>query len=146
MSRLIPDRPDEDEDLLARLVAESGDPDVEPRPEHVAALRAKLLNRLGPHRAIQPWRTPWLMGASLAAACLLAALAWPRPEVENPAPDTSQSAPRVTLHPPDDPSGGAAWLSARSGLDGTQAPTFHWPIQETASLMVSSPVPPDLLD
>jgi hypothetical protein len=147
VSRPTPDQTDEDEVLLARLVSESGDPEVEPRPEHVAALRARLLDRLGPPRASRPSRTRWLIGSGLAAACLLAVLAWPRPEIKNAVtdPDTSQSAPRITLQPPDDPSGDAAWLADRRGPDGTQAPTFHWPLQETSSLMVSSPVPPDLL-
>jgi hypothetical protein len=148
VSRPTPDRADADEVLLTRLVSESGDPEVEPRPEHVAALRARLLDRLGPPRAARPWRTRWLMGSGLAATCLLAVLAWPRPDVKNPVlgPDAGQSAPQVTTRPPDVPSGDAAWLAARRSLDGTQPTTFHWPLQETASLMVSSPLPPDLLD
>ena len=50
VSRPTPDRPDQDEEFLSRLVSEAGDPTVEPRPEHVADLRARILDRLGPPR------------------------------------------------------------------------------------------------
>ena len=74
MSRPTSDRPDEDEDLMKRLVSESGDPNVEPRPEHVDALRMLLLDRLGPPRAARPRKTWWLVASGLAAACLLVGL------------------------------------------------------------------------
>ena len=140
MSRLTPDQPDEDDDLLARLVCEAGDPKVVPRPEHVAELRARLLDRLGPRRRARSLRTRWLVGSGLAAACLLAVLAWPRRG------DTNRAAPQVALRPLDVSSSRAAWLETRRSLDGTDNATFNWPLQETVSLMVSSPIPADLLD
>jgi hypothetical protein len=148
VSRPTPDRPDEDMDLLARLVSESGDPQVEPRPEHVAGLRARLLDRLGPPRSARPWRTRLLIGSGLAAACILAVLAWSRRHVNHPVAsrDASQSAPQVTHRPPDDSSRNAALPEVRRGLDGMENVTFNWPLQETVCLMVSSPISPDLLD
>ena len=137
MSRPTTDLPDDDA-LIVRLVREAGDPVVEPRPEHVAALRALLLDRLGPPRAARPRRTRWLAGSGLAAACLLAALAWLARDDSPPVPGrgTSQSGPRVTLRAPDD----------RRPRDGAEVPAFRWPLQETVALTVSSPIPPELFD
>ena len=39
------------------------------------------------------------------------------------------------------------WLKAQQDLDdGTEMPTFTWPIQEKSPLMVSTALRPDLLD
>ena len=151
VSRPTPDRPDEienvDEDLLTLLISQAGDPKVEPRPEHVASLRALLLDRLGPPRAARSWRTRLLVGSGLAAACLLGVLAWPRhdPEDTVPSPDTGRSVPQITLRLPDDASIKAAWLDVRRGLDVSGIPTFSWPIQELSPVTVSTTIPPDLL-
>jgi hypothetical protein len=155
VSRPTPDRPDDDdpdelevddEDRMARLVSEAGDPRVEPRPEHVAALRTRLLDRLGPPRAVRPWTTRWLVvGSGLAAAgLLLAVFAWPRHDLNDPEPGsgTSWVARQPLPQPPDD----ATWLATARNLDGANPATFNWPIPETSALLVSSPIPPDLLD
>ena len=42
---------------MSQLVSEAGDPEVEPRPEHVADLRALILDRLGPPLTGRPSRT-----------------------------------------------------------------------------------------
>src|SRR6516164_616480 len=89
VSRPTPDRPDADEDVMSRLVSEAGDPKVEPRPEHVADLRALILDRLGPPRTDRRSRTRWLVVSGLAAACSVAVLAWPRGDVKNPVPGFS---------------------------------------------------------
>jgi hypothetical protein len=140
----MPSRRDDDEDLIARLVSESGDPTVEPRPEHLAALRARLLDHLGPPRAARPWRM-WLLVGTALAACLLAVLAWFPPHVEHPGPgrDPNRAGPQVTHRPPDDPPGRAP---RPEDTEAAELPAFRWPLQETASLMVSSPVTQDLLD
>ena len=147
MSRLTPDRPDEDEDLLTLLISEAGDPKVVPRPEHVAGLRMLLLDRLGPPRAARPWKTRLLIGSGLAAACLLGVLAWPRHDVENTvrSTDMDRSVPQVTIRLPDDASINTAWLDARRSLDVSEIPTFSWPIQESSPLTVSTSIPADLL-
>ncbi len=150
MSRLTPDRPeeDEDEDQLTLLITQAGDPKVEPRPEHVDGLRALLLDRLGPPRLARPWKTWLLMGSGLAAACLLGALAWPRHDVENTikSNDVILSTQKVTIQLPDHASINVAWLDARRGLDVSEIPTFSWPVQESSPLTVSTSIPPDLLD
>jgi len=134
VSRPTTDRPDDDE-LIARLVREAGDPRVEPRHEHVAALRALLLDRLGPPR---PRKARWLAGSVLAAACVMAGLAWLAQD--NPPAvtlrGTSPPGPQVTLEAPDD----------RRPGDETEVPTFRWPLQEAVALTVSSPIPPGLFD
>jgi hypothetical protein len=144
VSRAMPDRPDEDDDLMTRLVAEAGDPAVEPRPEHVAALRAMLLDRLGPPPTATPWPMRRIVGSGIAAACLLAVLAWSRRDDQRPNPNRSTH--EVATRPPGGPSREAAGGEGRRGLDGVEALTFHWPLPETASLLVSSPIPPELLD
>lgn len=139
MSRPTTDRPDDD-DLIVRLVRDAGDPRVEPRPEHVAALRARLLDRLGPPRAARPRRARWLAGSGLAAACLLAGLAWLARDNPPPPPAPRRGAsppePQATLEAPDD----------RRPGDGIEIPTFRWPLPETVALTVSSPIPPGLFD
>jgi hypothetical protein len=132
--------PPEDDALIGRLVREAGDPRVEPRPEHVDAVRSLLLDRLGPPRATRVPRTRrrWLAGSGLAAACLLGGLAWlarhDSPPVKGPG--ASPPGPRGTLKGPDE----------RRPRDEAEIPPFRWPLQETAALTVSSPIPPSLFD
>jgi len=103
----------------------------------------------------------WLgvAGAS-AAACLLAVFAWLARDGKNPlpsrgtsefvrqatVPSPSEPAHEVTPRLPDDADEIAAWLAARRVLVGAEPPTFTWPLQETFSNRVSTPIPPDLLD
>jgi hypothetical protein len=148
VSRPTPDRPDADEDLLARLVSEAGDPTVEPRPEHVADLRALILDRLGPPQADRPSRMRWLVISGLAAAGLLAVLAWPPGGGKNPVPGFSgqQSSDPITPRPRQVPTSVAAWGNVRRGLNLSEMPTFSWPLQDSSGLSRSTSIPPDLLD
>jgi hypothetical protein len=150
VSRPTPDRPDEDQDeaTLSRLVSEAGDPTVEPRPGHVADLRALILDRLGPPRADRPSTAPWLVVSGLAAACLLAALVWPRGGGNGPAPGAPgrQSPNQVATRPRPDPAGLAAWRNVRRDLDVSAMPAFSWPLQQPSGLSVLTAIPPDLLD
>ena len=76
-----PDPPSEEE-LIGHLIAQAGDPHVAARPEHVAGLRALLLERLGPPQRPRRWRAPLLAGSGLAAAAVvLALLALGRPGI-----------------------------------------------------------------
>jgi hypothetical protein len=148
VSRPTPDRPDPDEGFLSRLVSEAGDPTVEPRPEHVADLRALILDRLGPPRAHRPSRTRWLVVSGLAAACLVAVLAWPRGEGKNPVPGFSglPSSDPITPRPRQAPTSVAAWGNVRRGLDLSEMPAFSWPLQESSCFSKLTSIPPDLLD
>jgi hypothetical protein len=148
VSRPTPDRPDANEDVIARLVSEAGDPTVEPRPEHVADLRALILDRLGPPRLYRPSRTGWLVVSGAAAACLVAVLAWPRGDSKNPVPGVSgqQSSGAITPRPRQDPRSVAAWGNVRRGLDLSDMPAFSWPLEESSRPSRLSPIPPDLLD
>ena len=148
MSRPTPDRPDREEELLSRLVFEAGDPEVEPRPEHVAALRALLLARLGPPKAGRPLQARWLVLAGLAAACGLALLVWPRGggKSEAPRPSVPRAPEQVAARPRPDASDAAAWRSVRRGLDVSQMPTYSWPLQGPSPLSAWTAIPPDLLD
>jgi hypothetical protein len=147
MSRPTPDRPD-DEELLSRLVSEAGDPTVEPRPEHVADLRALIHDRLGPPRANRPLRARWLIVAGLAAACCLALLVWPRGDDSHPSmyPPRRQPPDKTAGRSQQDPDGLATWPDIRRGLDVSRLPAFAWPIQQSSPHSVLTQIPPDLLD
>ena len=153
-------RPDPDrspESLEARLRAL-------PRPPVPADLEARIL-AAGPARATNEvprrarasrrWHLAVGIAASLAvaAACLLALRSWPGPGVKDDAPtfvanaEDGGSAHDVTPRQPGDTPGTMPWLKARQDLDdGTEMPTFTWPIQEKSPLMVSTALRPDLLD
>ena len=148
MSRPTPDPPDADEDVMSRLVFEAGDPTVEPRPEHVADLRALILSRLGPPRTDKPSRTRWLVVSGLAAACLVAVLAWPRGDGKKPIPGfrAQQSSHPITPRPRQDSTSMATWGNVRRGLNLSEMPGYSWPLQGSSALSRLAPIPPDLLD
>jgi hypothetical protein len=147
MSRPTPDRPD-DEELLSRLVSEAGDPTVEPRPEHVADLRALIHDRLGPPRAGRPLRARWLIVAGLAAACWLALLVRPRGDGRHLSTDPPgrRSSDETAGRSGQDPDGLAIWRDIRRGLDVSRLPAFAWPVQQSSPPSVLTPILPDLLD
>jgi hypothetical protein len=139
-------RPDPDgspESLEARLRAL-------PQPSVPADLEARLLSAIPTELPFQRRRWAVWVGVvgPLAAACLLAVFAWPRGDGNHPVPNppTKESAHQVTPRPPDDPDSIAAWWEARRVLDGAERLTFIWPLPETSSIKVSTPIPPDLLD
>jgi hypothetical protein len=133
---------------VSRLVFEAGDPEVEPRPEHVAHLRTLILDRLGPPRNDWAWRTRGLVASGLAAACLLAVLAWPRGDGTNPVPDSSgkQSSDPITPRPRLEPTSVAAWGNVRRGLNLSEIPPYSWPLPKPSRHSRLASIPPDLLD
>jgi hypothetical protein len=133
---------------MSRLVFEAGDPTVEPRPEHVADLRALILSRLGPPRTDRPARTRWGIVSGLAAACLVAALAWPRGDRTDRVPGhAGQSSPEpIAPRPRQDPASIAAWANVRRGLNLSEMPDYSWPLQESSHLSRLASIPADLLD
>jgi len=133
---------------MSQLVSEAGDPEVEPRPEYVADLRALILDRLVPLRTDRPSRMRWLVVSGLAVACSVAVLAWPRGDGKNPVPGFSgqPSSDPITTRPRQDPTSIAAWGNVRRDLNLSEMPAFSWPLQESSRLSRSTSFPPDLLD
>jgi hypothetical protein len=76
MNPAMPDRADDEEEerWIGRLLSDAGDPAVVPRPEHVSSVRSLILSRLGPPRSAGRWRGRVLVGSSVAAAALAAAI------------------------------------------------------------------------
>jgi hypothetical protein len=74
---------DEEDDMIRRYIAEAGDPRVDPRPEHVAMVRSRLLERLGPPPSARRWPARLLVGSGLAAAAaaVFAIAAFSRPTI-----------------------------------------------------------------
>jgi hypothetical protein len=88
------------------------------------------------------------VAGALAAACLLAVLAWfgRDGKVAPPSLPTSALVEQGSQRPPEDVSGIAAWLKARRDLDEAESTPFTWPLPESSPLGASTSIPPDLLD
>jgi hypothetical protein len=133
---------------MSRLVLEAGDPVIEPRPQHIAELRALILSRLGPPRSGRRPMTLWLVASGLAAACLVVVLVWPRGDGKSEALGLSgrQSTDPIAAGRRAEPSSIAAWGNVRRDLDLAELPDFSWPLQESSRLCRSTSIPVDLLD
>jgi hypothetical protein len=131
------------EALEARLLAL-------PQPAVPADLEARLLAGI-PVETLFP-RRRWVVRVgvigALAAACLLAVLAWRWRDGKDkfPAPHSNESAHKETPRPPDDSDGTAPLREYHRVLDGGDMPAFTWPLAETSPLTVLTSIPPDLLD
>jgi hypothetical protein len=115
-----------------------------PPPPVPGGLEARVLAAI-PVEKPRPRRRAARLGAvgALAAACLLAVLAWPERDIgkriSSPALHPVKSQPR------DESDGFAAWREARRDPDGAEPPVFTWPLHETSPVRPAS-IPPDLLD
>jgi hypothetical protein len=127
-----------------------------PQPAVPADLEARLLAAIPAAPLLQRRRRRrrlWAGAAgTLAAACLLACLTWPRSDDQRgirPGIDASTSTvptpPHVVPRPRDDSGGVPAWLEARRVLDGAEQARFAWPLEETMPISVRS-IPADLLE
>jgi len=110
-----------------------------------ADLEARLLAAIPPQRLLPRWRRSvvWVsVAGALAAACLLAVLAWQGRNAKDPVPgpEKNEFVRKVIPRPQDDPVGIAGWL------EGAETPTFTWPLEETSPITASLSIPPDLLD
>jgi hypothetical protein len=80
MHPTTPNPLDDSEELMSQYLAEAGDPNVEPRREHVVKLRSLLLRRLdqdlvpAPPSGTRRWATRLLVGTALAALVVVVAL------------------------------------------------------------------------
>jgi hypothetical protein len=121
-----------------------------PPPPVPADLEARLLAAIPAAVPVPTRRRAAWAGAvgALAAACLLAVLAWPRRDGKDAIPSTSADAPAHQVAPrlPDDSASLAAWREARRGLGGAEPPSFTWPLEETSLITASPSIPRDLLD
>lgn len=168
MSPLLPNRPEDDEELLARLVREAGDPVVEPRPEHIAQVRSAIFKRLGTPAAGRRRNVAWIAVACVVAASLLAffALPWLRTRILDDR-DVAKQPDRQEKRNED--RGGkehdaswpehattdahregamvaAAWGNARRDLDLTLLPAYSWPVSASQAASVSILLPAELSD
>ncbi len=57
MNQPTPAAHDDVDVVMRRLLAEAGDPRVEPRPEFVASLRSRVLEKVGPEPARRSWKS-----------------------------------------------------------------------------------------
>jgi hypothetical protein len=91
-----------------------------------------------------PSRRRWAVWAGvsgpLAAACVIALLAWPWRDGKDVTPSSGKNQPvqPALSQPPDDTVGLAALLVLRRTLNETEMPAFAWPVENTVS--TSSPL------
>ena len=111
MSRTTPAGSDDlDEALMGRMIAEAGDPAVEPRAEHVSELRSLILSRIPPARRTVLWKRPLVLGSGVAAALVAAVLLL---VISRPASTWAEVAQALQ---------GKPWVHARTvGPDGKEA-------------------------
>jgi hypothetical protein len=81
---------------------------------------------------------------TLAAACFLAILAWPRSDSDNhgPTPRINDSGTVIAHQSPDRPHDFSPLLQARRNLDESALPGFVWPLEN----VLSASTPLDRLD
>jgi hypothetical protein len=99
-------------------------------------------------RFVQRERRWVVLAGALAAACLVAVLAWTWRYLENlvPRPSTTELAHQVTPRPPGDSPRSPAWWEARRVLEEAEMPPFTWPLEEDSPIRVSTSMPSELLD
>ena len=101
---------DLDEELIGRMIAEAGNPAVEPRAEHVADLRSLILSRIPPARRTVLWKRPMVLGSGIAAAFVAAAVLLMISRPANAWPEVAQALQ------------GRPWVHTRTvGPDGKEA-------------------------
>lgn len=117
-----------------------------PPPALPVDLKARLLARIPMRRPIL-WRRAAVVGA-LAAACLLAVVAWPKRDDSQRLTGRPDSAPsrQANARPKDDGGRVAVRAEIPGVREGPQLPPFTWPLQGTSPLREATAIPADLLD
>jgi|SRR5579864_984523 len=121
-----------------------------PQPPVPAGLETRLLAAIPVEMPFvqRYWAVCVRVAGALAAACLVALLAWPRGDTKAPVPrpGTSDSAHQAKPRPPREHDPVATRLLAGRDLDGAGTPTFTWPLEERSPMRVSTSISADLLD
>lgn len=122
-----------------------------PQPPIPPSLEVRLLACVPADREIGPrWRVVMIAMLSVAAACLLAflAFAWYPHLRENHSalPGMSQPVQSDTPQSSFDTPSLAALREDHRLLDEDKLPTFTWPLDDTVTIRPLSPIPADLLD
>ncbi len=168
MSPLLPNRPEDDEEFLARLVRQSGNPVVEPRPEHIAQVRSAIFARLETPVSTRRRNVAWFAVAFVVAASLLIlfALPWLRTRIlddREVAKQTDRQEHRNEDFGGKEPGASwpahaaidarregavvaTAWGSARRDLDLALLPAYCWPVSASQTKSVSALLPAELSD
>jgi hypothetical protein len=119
-----------------------------PRPPLPLELEARLLAAAPSRLPLLRRRWPiWISAAAaLAAACMVAVFAWPRPDVPRAVtgPLAGGPAERVVAPPSHEYPSIAAWRQIRGLSDGDT--TYTWPIDEIRPLRASPSIPAELLE
>src|SRR5262245_35332806 len=106
-----------------------------PQPPVPADLEARLLAAIPAGRVRGRWAVWVGVVGAVAAACLLAVLAWPgrTGKVPAPHPEPGEAAHKAPSQPAEEPVSIAAWRESRRVLDGADIPPFTWPLENTLS-------------
>jgi hypothetical protein len=120
------------------------------RPEAVSpGFRRHIARRLAevpPAPRPRLWRLA--LAGGLAAACVLAALAWFNREGKPPGPGsgTGASARQVRPPAPNEPVRASEPAEARRAVDGVEMLTFRWPLPVTTPATPLASISPDLFE
>jgi hypothetical protein len=134
-----------DLETIAAMWEEAGhDPELE---QTLAELDGELLSApiVRPRRS-RRWAVWCGVAGALAAACVLAILAWPRKGVKDPLP--SPRANEMAQHgngAPADSDNLATWRQSRQAIEDAEV-SFRWPLPEPAPVRVGVSIPSDLFD
>ena len=100
--------------------------------------QSSLPEQLGRRR--RRWAVWGGAAVALAAACLLAMLAWPPRDTKDPGPRSPMN--QAALRPPDVSPGVMPLLQARRDPEAVELPAFNWPLENSLSILT----PLDVLD
>jgi hypothetical protein len=121
-----------------------------PPPPVPADLEARLLAAIPAKRSVpeRHWAVWVGLAGALAAACLVAVLAWPGRTGKSPSPENRDAPPQAKASPRSDGDSNRIpeWQRPHRDWAGAEWSTFTWPLPETAPVRKVNAIPSDLLD